>query len=72
MKAGMIIPLHTDFSLDGYIWSMTNGPKAGFTQTGEPQVWVLHHSHHQGRKTRSCCARPVAVPGQVLAVCTAG
>lgn len=37
MKAGMIIPLlHIDFSLDGYVCSMTKGPKAGITQTGKP------------------------------------
>lgn len=38
MKARMIIPLNTDFSLDGYICSMTKGPKAVSMKTGEPQA----------------------------------
>lgn len=38
MKARMIIPLDTDFSLDGYICSMTKGPKAVSTKTGEAQA----------------------------------
>lgn len=37
-KLGWLYLSHTDFSLDGYVCSMTKGPKARITQTVEPQA----------------------------------